>query len=397
MDYRYEIELIDTDAGLQSLEAEWTQLYARSTPRNPFLSYEWTAACRRHHCPQSELFVLTARSGGELVAVAPLRRDHNLSFRVLRFIGDGRSDYLGFLHDARHSSAPSALLEHLEERRGESNLAVLRQLAEPYSTLSETPTPGHLRTADVEGTVAPHLAFSGDWDALLKSGPGWLKRMAKASRKWVKDGGSVMRVPGDEAAGYVDQIAEIEAHSWKGEEGVARFQPGPGQELLRQALATLAPCGELELWLAWKEGQPVAFEVNFLAPGRIWLYQGAYRTEFRKYSPGGVLDFLSIERAWKEGAREYDFMSGDEPYKAERTVAERPIRYRALHPSDVRGHLAYGLLLAPRWTLKGYPAARAAHQLWTQARSNPASVLESLLEGGRARLAPRASRRATSG
>jgi CelD/BcsL family acetyltransferase involved in cellulose biosynthesis len=397
MDTRYDFDLIDTDASLRSLEAEWAQLHQRSTPRNPFLSYGWTAACRRHHCPGSELYLLAARDQGRLVGLAPLRRDRSLSFRVLRFIGDGRSDYLGFLHDPGHPGVPEALLHHLEERRGEWNLAVLRQLAEPYSSLAETLAPKHLRSQEVEGTVAPHLAFSGDWDALLASGPGWLKRMAKASRKWVKDGGSVVRVPGPEAARYVDQIAEIEAHSWKGEEGVARFQPGPGQELLRQALSTLAPRGELELWLAWKEGQPVAFELNFLAPGRIWLYQGAYRTEFRKYSPGGVLDFLSIERAWKDGAREYDFMSGDEPYKAERTVAERPIRYRALHPADVRGHLAYGLLVAPRWTLKGYPAARAAHQFWTQLRSSPAAAVEGLVEAARARVAPRAGRRATSG
>ena len=397
MDTRYEFELIDTDPGLQALEAEWAQLHARNTPRNPFLSYEWTAACRQHHCPQSELYVLAARESGQLVGLAPLRRDRSLGFHVLRFIGDGRSDYLGFLHEARHPDVPSALLDHLEERRGEWNLAVFRQLAEPYSTLAETLLPRHLRSEEVEGTVAPHLAFSGEWDALLASGPGWLKRMAKASRKWVKDGGSVVRVPGEEAAHYVEQIAAIEAYSWKGAEGVARFQPGSGQELLRQALATLAPRGEMELWLAWKDDQPVAFEINFLAPGRIWLYQGAYRTEFRKYSPGGVLDFLSIERAWKDGAREYDFMSGDEPYKAERTVAERPIRYRALHPADVRGYLAYGLLLAPRWRLKGYPAARAAHQLWTQARSNPAAMVEGLLESARSRLAPRAGRRATSG
>lgn len=395
MDTRYEIELIDTDSGLCALAAEWSQLHARSTPRNPFLSYEWTVACRQHHCPRTELFVLAARERGELVGVAPLRRDHSLGFRVLRFIGDGRSDYLGFLHAASHPEVPAALLDHLQELQGEWNLAVLRQLAEPYSELAETLVPEYLRSQEVEGTVAPHLTFSGDWDALLATGPGWLKRMAKASRKWVKDGGTTVRVPGEEAAQYVEQIAEVEAHSWKGEEGVARFQPGPGQELLRQALSTLAPRGEMELWLAWKDDRPVAFEINFLAPGRIWLYQGAYRTEFRKYSPGGVLDFLSIERAWKDGAREYDFMSGDEPYKAERTVAERPIRYRALHPADVRGHLAYGLLVAPRWKLKGYPPARVAHQLWTQARSNPAAVAESLLEGLRARLTPRtAGRRA---
>ena len=42
-------------------------------------------------------------------------------------------------------------------------------------------------------------------------------------------------------------------------------------------------------------------------------------------------------------------MSGDDPYKAERTTQERSLRYRALFPRCVRGVVAYGTLVAPRW------------------------------------------------
>jgi CelD/BcsL family acetyltransferase involved in cellulose biosynthesis len=372
METRYQTKLITSDDELRALATEWRALHTAADRRNPFLSHEWTLACRAHHCPDAELWVVAARKGDRLVGIAPLRREREAGFKVLRFIGDGRSDYLGFLLGPEPAAAQDALLQGLQQRRSEWDLAILRQLAQPYSQLAAAAPPDSLRAYDTEGTVAPHLIFPGNWDALLAAGPGWLKRMQKASRKWIKDGGTVLRIEDAEAARYVDQITEIEAASWKGEEGVARFQPGRGQRLLREALEELCPRGEMELWMAWKDDRPAAFEINFLAPGRIWLYQGAYRTDYRKYSPGGVLDFLSIERAWNEGAREYDFMSGDEPYKAERTSAQRSIRYLALHPETVRGHLAYGLLVAPRWGLKSYAPARAAHQWWVRrARRGP--------------------------
>jgi CelD/BcsL family acetyltransferase involved in cellulose biosynthesis len=370
----YQFERIDTDEAMAALAPEWKALHAESRPHNPFLSWEWSRACRKHHAAQSRLYLLAARREGQLVGLAPLRLERQFGFRALWFLGDGRSDYLGFL---LHPSAPdveSALLAELQRRRSEWDLAVLRQLAGPYTALPAAAAPPRLRAAGVEGTVAPYLAHSGDWESLRASGPGWLKRMAKASRKWIKDGGTVERIEGARAADFVDAIAEIEAASWKGQEGVGRFQPGAGRELLREALTDLGALGSMELWLAFKDDRPVAFEINFRETERIWLYQGAYREEYRKYSPGGVLDYLSIENAWRDGAREYDFMSGDEPYKAERTDAQRPIRYMALHPRNARGWGAYLALLAPRWALKGYPTVRAAHQTWVRLRNNPGGV-----------------------
>ncbi|MGV3721791.1 MAG: hypothetical protein ACO1SX_12840, partial [Actinomycetota bacterium] len=106
-----QIELVQTDGALQGLQAEWSELYAAAAPRNPFLSFDWTLACRKHHCPGSELFVLTVREAGRLAAVAPLRRDRQAGFRVLRFVGDGRSDYLGFLIRDGRADLQQAILD----------------------------------------------------------------------------------------------------------------------------------------------------------------------------------------------------------------------------------------------------------------------------------------------
>jgi len=370
-----EFELIETDEGLRALQPEWDELYARARPANPFLSFSWTRICREQIGGYSRPWVLLVRREGRLAGIAPLRLERRLGFRVLRFIGDGRSDYLGFLEAADEVGVRSALLEELSRRRSQWDVAVLRQLAGPYTALSQAGAPKTLRAHGILGTTAPFLAEDLSWDELLARGPGWLKRMAKAARKWEKEGGTVARYVGAEASAHAGEVAAVEARSWKARQGVARFQPGRGQALLRSALDELGARGEMELWIARMDGRPSAFEINFLPEGKLWLYQGTYDEEFYKRSPGGVLDFLSIQRAWSEGRREYDFLSGDEPYKLERTNAARSIQYLALHPYTARGVLAFNTLVAPRWRLKNVRSARSALGLWVQVRNNPAALL----------------------
>ena len=177
----------------------------------------------------------------------------------------------------------------------------------------------------------------------------------------------MIRLTGADALARLDDVSGIEARSWKGRAGTARFQPGRGRELLEAALAD-APEGTMELWLALVGGEPVAFQINFLAPGRVLYYQGAYDEAHRSHYAGGVLHHHALAQAWADGRREYDFMVGDEAYKADWTTGERSLRYLALHPRTVRGRAAYGLLVAPRWRLKNSGAARWGHARWVLLR-----------------------------
>ena len=64
---------------------------------------------------------------------------------------------------------------------------------------------------------------------------------------------------GSDAIERLDEVADIEAHSWKGREQSMRLQAGHGRELLERAFETLGMSGEMELWLAFVEDRPVAF------------------------------------------------------------------------------------------------------------------------------------------
>ena len=173
----------------------------------------------------------------------------------------------------------------------------------------------------------------------------------------------------------MDEVAAVEAGSWKANYGDAAFQRPEARNLLAQAFRTVGPEGGMELWLASMEGQPAAYHITFVMPERVGYYRSAYHERFKKWSPGGVLNYHSIGSAWEAGHREYDFMSGMEPYKMERANAVRKLMYRAIYPTTVRGRTAYAILVGARWRLRRSSRTRRALEFVSLVREHPEALL----------------------
>ena len=352
------IEVVRSDEGLARLEPHWDRLYAESGKGNPFLSFAWTSACRETIAAGLEPFVVAAWADGRLVGLAPLCLERRLGVRTLRFIGDGRSDYLGFLV-VPDGAVEGRLLEALRDRAGEWDIAFLRQLASPFTNLHLMAPPARVALHCTQWTTSAYCAWDGDWESLHGGGPPWLREMRKRGRKFRRAGGSTQAFTGTAAIEQLDAVARIERHSWKGREGVARLQPGTGQELLRRAFGRMT---EAQLWLAFLDEEAIAFQVAFRAGHRLWLYQASYDERFAATRAGSVLAYDATEHGWASGIREYDYLAGDEPYKRERTTALRPIHHLAVHPRSSRGWLAWSLLAAPRWKLRSIPVMKTAYE-----------------------------------
>lgn len=356
------LQIIRTSEGLELLGPEWKELYLRSKPRNPFLSHAWTHACWLAQQRPSEPFILTLRDAGKLIAIAPLCIENRLGLRVLRFIGDDRSDYLGFLCAPEVDGLEQSMLDRLLALGGEWDIALLRQLTDSYTGLHQSPLPPGVRSQLTEWIRAPHCKAEGDWESFHKSGPSWLREMRKRSRRFSRDGHKAECFRGQKAIARLGEVSRIEAHSWKGREQSTRLQPGPGRELLERAFEILGSRGEMELWLAFVDEQAVAFQIDFVMDDRVWHYQCAYDERFGHTRAGSILTYQALQSAWERGVREFDYLSGEEPYKLERTNASRSIYHLAAHRRTARGWLAYGLLVAPRWRLRRVRALRAMHK-----------------------------------
>ena len=356
------VDIIRTSEALARLRPEWDDLYLRSSPRNPFLSHAWTEACWPAQKAHAEPFVVALREGGRLVAVAPLCIERRAGFRILRFIADDRSDYLGFLCEAGAEPLERRLLDHVIATNREWDLALLRQLTDSYTRLHLVEVPRALRSHRTEWTRAPYCKAEGYWESFHKTGPGWFREMRKRSRRFARDGHRAECFTGAEAIDRLDVVSEIEAHSWKGREQTTRLQAGHGRDLLERAFETLGSRGEMELWLAIVEERPVAFQIDFVMEDRVWHYQCAYDERYRHTRAGSILTYEALREAWDRGVREFDYLSGEEPYKLERTNASRTIHHLAVHRRSLRGLLAYGLLVAPRWRLRNVTLLRVGYR-----------------------------------
>src|SRR2546425_5977022 len=66
------IERIEDLGGFEKLKDEWTELLDASASNCLFLTWEWLYTWWKHLSAGRRLCLLTVRSGGELLAIAPL-------------------------------------------------------------------------------------------------------------------------------------------------------------------------------------------------------------------------------------------------------------------------------------------------------------------------------------
>src|SRR3989442_9118161 len=115
------IETIEDAAGFEELRNEWDALLEASASNSFFLTWEWLYPWWKHLSGDRTLRIVTLRSGGELIAIAPLasrprRLARLVPFQSLEFIGADKvcSDYLDLIiKRGREPEALDALAEHL--------------------------------------------------------------------------------------------------------------------------------------------------------------------------------------------------------------------------------------------------------------------------------------------
>jgi len=170
------IESIEDASGFEKLREEWTDLLDASASNCLFLTWEWLYTWWTHLSEGRRLLLVTVRSDGQLIAIAPLtlrppRLIRLVPFRSLEFLGSGiiGSDYLDFIVRAgKEEDACRALADYLRHGKLMLELTQLERrscLAEQFAaelrgrgwSLSETKT-----------DVCPFIDLSGhSWQSYL--------------------------------------------------------------------------------------------------------------------------------------------------------------------------------------------------------------------------------------
>jgi CelD/BcsL family acetyltransferase involved in cellulose biosynthesis len=373
-DYTMHIQCIQTGdelTGSAGLADAWNQLAADV----PFQSWDWLEAWWRTYVEaadrpghSAELATVAVRDdAGRLVGLAPWYFDSSSWHgRVLRFLGTHGvcSDYLGVLaapgHEAEVANTLATWLT--DEARGDwdlieldsvdpENLAVCHLAAQMKSR-------GHLINLR-PGPNCWQIPLPANWETyragLSQSHRKQVRRQERRLFATERAKLHSVNCEDDRLAGFeilvdLHQRRQISLgnHGSFASDSFRAFHQEVTRRFLRRG----------RLWLNWLEldGRPVAAEYGLAGTRTVYSYQGGFDPVASDESPGHLITLAMIQSAIEQGMTGFDFLRGDEPYKAHwRAIARPSVRLRivAAHASARIRHGVWAAATALKDQLAG--------------------------------------------
>jgi CelD/BcsL family acetyltransferase involved in cellulose biosynthesis len=255
------------------------------------------------------------RRGERLIGVAPLDMDRDGA----RELGDHNvRDYAGPLSLPGEESAVAAgVLEWLREDMTLAvafwGLPVGSPMADAIALAAEA---GGWRVESAHEAVCPGLDLPGDFESYLAT-------LSKKYRHELRRKLRNVEAAGEASFHSATSVPEV-ALAMPGLFGLMRASRGDKDEFLTPAMEAFfrlfgeffAALGMLRLSTLTLDGHAVAMTLSFESGGTAYLYNSGYDPEFAHLAVGLVSKACAIRDAIARGQRRFDFLRGDEEYKA---------------------------------------------------------------------------------
>lgn len=329
---------------------DWNRLAAGS----PFRGWTWLSHWWRHYGPQSKSEALRIRltalcvfdESDALVGIAPWYLDCSaIRGRVLRFLGSGEvcSDYLGVLcYPAREEAVVEALADYLVK-----------------NAFADDPDAMRWDLLDLEGidaedhvmsNLVDHLAMLGcsthrrpgmncwrmelpaDWESFVASlGRNRRRDLRRLERNYLDTDRVVLHrvTRTEELPKAMDILVDLHQrrHNAQGEPGC--FASPRFLAFFRDVVPELLRQGHLQFHWLELDGKAAAAEYQLTGNGVLYQYQAGMDPDAIEHRPGYMINVAILREAVASGCRWFDFLRGDEPYKACFGARPRPsVKFR---------------------------------------------------------------------
>jgi CelD/BcsL family acetyltransferase involved in cellulose biosynthesis len=311
---------------LLRLGPEWEALLAGSQVRSAFMTWPWVSAWLDTLGRDADLEVLAARHpvDGRLLGVAPFfvesGRKLGVPFRSLRMIGSGLAapDHLDMPVAA---DAGLNVATHLWE-------AVDRRRRWDFIDFDGMAIAGTLprlllrRRGDAaEETPCPYLPLEGGWDRVeQRFGRNHRQNIGRYRRKLDREAGAPvvawMVARSSDLEKTMDHLAAMHqaVRTAQGDRG--SFATEAMVSFHRETARRMLAAGRLRLWRLDVGDSPIAVIECFRVGEVVSFYTTGFDPAWAAFGPGREIMARAIQGAIDEGALEFDFLRGDEEYKA---------------------------------------------------------------------------------
>jgi CelD/BcsL family acetyltransferase involved in cellulose biosynthesis len=325
----------------------WRSSWQRLTVVNPMASMEWLQAWWQNFGRDKQLHIVAVEHESRLVGILPCYRSNSAIASQLRFLGSGAvcSDFLTAVTEDQHREAALlAINQHLFQSQECSALESFQfdGVADNDDWLRHLQHYAALAGFSVRKQCvanAWNLALPTTWNELLVAYRGHsVYRKAQKCLASLDSGELVCRELShvsdvDEGMYHLVRLHQARRESL-GDAGCfadPKFEP-----FLRAAVVGLMAERKARFTICESGKQPIGINLQLLGRNQVFMYQSGFDPNYRSLEPGHVALVSSLRSAISSGFSGFDFLRGDEPYKAYWGAQPRMLQRITLAPPTLK-------------------------------------------------------------
>jgi CelD/BcsL family acetyltransferase involved in cellulose biosynthesis len=323
------VEVVRDLERFNALAPEWDTLVDTWGIDRVFLSHSWFRTWWESFAADNELFVVTVRDRGEMVAIAPMMRTrasiYGVKLDTIQAIYNPHTPRYDFIVAGNYDRPVYRAIWKVLIENGGADAVVLTQIPHNSRTISrmrEVGKEAEWLIGEWPSHASPYISLADGYEAFfgnLKNGAQYnlTKRYARLRKKGAVDI-EIISNPADVNAALSDGL-RIEAAAWKGRAGTAIISDPTVADFYIRLARREANLGRLRLAFLRFCGKRIAFNYLIRSGKKLYGIKIGYDPDYHMYSPGNMLLNLILQRACTEGIEEYDFLGIDDQWKFEWT------------------------------------------------------------------------------
>lgn len=303
---------------LDDVFAEWENLYKSDKQATIFMSWHWMRGWLKV-CPHVwQVLVCRSEPDGPAEGILPVslrpEKTGPLGLESLHLAATPMADYTGLLvNESKHQQVLEAYAKYLADDMEWDVFHLKNVIDVRLEKVVAIMASRDMRVDVVATTPCPYLDLPDTWEEYRSNtlGRATRKNLGMLQRRLELQGELRLTEATEDT---FDKHFEILLSMWQGKWGQRRPDVvGHFREIYKPCMTA----GRLRISVLWQGDAPLAADSALADRDHnvLSLQLGGFNPEYSKFSPGKLLEGMTIKWAIENGFTMYDFLRGDEAYK----------------------------------------------------------------------------------
>jgi len=326
------IECITEIDDLYTLQPVWDTTLQKSEHNLLFLSYifvstEWeNLGWELDREKKLVPFILLIKENDQILGFFPFVKERKtlrgFPVTIIRTLGHTYLDRTDMIITDKAQATTKEILHYFKKKDTSWDILLMQNILEDSSFVKHTTEVcknNKFTIAIKQGYQSPYIRKNTSWPEYLKSrSKNFHKKMRNKTNRLTKNMGEIIarHYSSPEEIAFALQIAfDIDAKSWKAQEGTAMSSSVKSRSYWQSLSTHLSGIGQVRIWLLWINGQALAFEYEVTHNKKTYCLKWSYDKKYAHYSPGFLLKYKILEFLWQEDITEIEFLGTSDAFK----------------------------------------------------------------------------------